>query len=153
MNGTSNGVLNSKARMVELLLLLVLVLVCGAYGQRAGQRAGQGGQHLDELVGGEHLVVEHRLRHGAHLAVEHVRARHLQQLPLLVRKRKHIQVRYSFTILKISYIVYYRYLKFCFVYVYRILGILSYIYRISILNRIRVCSVYIVYSYFNTITI
>ena len=83
--------LNSKARMVELLLLLVLVLVCEAHGQRAGQ----GGQHHDELVGGEHLVVEHRLRHGAHLAVEHVRARHLQQLPLLVRKRKHIQVRYT----------------------------------------------------------
>ena len=56
-----------------------------AHGERAGQ--GRAGQHLDELVGGEHLVVEHRLRHGAHLAVEHVRARHLQQLPLLVRKR------------------------------------------------------------------
>ena len=62
----------------------MVVMVVVVWGARA---TGMAGQHLDELVGGEHLVVEHRLRHGAHFVVEHVRARHLQQLSLRVRKR------------------------------------------------------------------
>lgn len=47
-------------------------------------------EHLDELVGGEHLVVQHRLCHQTHLAVERVRALHTHQLPAVYKKRTQI---------------------------------------------------------------